>query len=250
MHTIHVGDPLPDTLSSLLVGSPFAYSVAVAPTYFSNGEHIGPAAVSRNAGAAYVEDVWKLTDTVVLNYGLRYEYYSPIEERARRTAGVIDTSTGFGQEFVINPQPAYTARRYDWAPRIQVDWRASRQLHLHAGGGLTTIPPNIWQDNFLTGSTPFVIYPRVTSTAAAPIAYGFQITPSQLPRAYTPSGQDIFLDDKTNRVPANTVMDLDRYERDIAALSPSPSDHALEHQRGEPQLWQCAAGDLDCGCRA
>jgi hypothetical protein len=95
---------------------------------------------------------------------------------------------------------------------------------VHAGGGITTVPPNIWQDNMLTGGTPFVIYPRVTSTSAAPLAYGFQIQPSQLPRVYTTSGQDMFPGDKTTSVAANTVMDVDRYERDIATLLP---DHQI-----------------------
>ena len=57
-HDIHVGDPLPDTLTGLLSGSPFIYTVAVAPSYFSNGEHIGPAAINRNAGAIYAQDSW------------------------------------------------------------------------------------------------------------------------------------------------------------------------------------------------
>ena len=62
-----------------------------------------------------------------------------------------------------------------------------------------SIPPNIWQDNMLTGGTPFVIYPRVSSTARRSLSYGFQITPSQLPRAYTTSGQDMFPGDKPHR---------------------------------------------------
>ncbi len=89
------------------------------------------------------------------------------------------------------------------------------------------IPPNIWQDNFLTGSTPFVIYPRRISSATSPLAYGFQITPSQLPRAYTPHGVDIFASGKTETVAPNTVMDVDRYEKDMAALTASPVISAL-----------------------
>ncbi|MBW4026990.1 MAG: TonB-dependent receptor [Acidobacteria bacterium] len=220
-HTIHAGDPLPDTLSSLLTGSPFAYTVAVAPPYFSNGPHIGPAAITRNAGDLYLQDTWKLSDRFTLDYGLRYERYSAISERAHRTSGVIDTTTSPGQEFVVNPRPAYNSNQYDWGPRVQLDWRANDHLHMHAGGGLTTIPPNIWQDNFLTGSTPFVIYPRLTASRGAGIAYGFQITPSQLPHAYTPGGQDIFPTGDTSAVAPNTVMDINRYERDIASLSPN-----------------------------
>jgi len=47
-HNINVGDPLPDTLSGLLSGSPFAYIVAVAPPGISDGAHIGPAAINRS----------------------------------------------------------------------------------------------------------------------------------------------------------------------------------------------------------
>jgi Carboxypeptidase regulatory-like domain len=221
-HDIHVGDPLPDTLSSLLTGSPFAYTAAVAPPYFSNGPHIGAAAINRNAGAVYAQDTWKFS-AFVLDFGLRYEIYSPVAERARRTAGFfpVNTPTGPGQEFLINPQPAY---KFNWdglGPRIQLDWRTTGNLHVRAGGAITTIPPNLWQDNFLTGSTPFVIYPRLTAAKSAPLPYGFQITPAELPQAYTPSGQVIFPGGNTKSVHANTVMDLERYERDIAALAPS-----------------------------
>ncbi len=41
-HVIHKGDPLPDTLSSFLLGSAFFYTAAVAPPIASSGEHIGP----------------------------------------------------------------------------------------------------------------------------------------------------------------------------------------------------------------
>jgi hypothetical protein len=93
-------------------------------------------------------------------------------------------------------------------------------LHIHAGGGITTIPPNIWQDNFLTGAVPFVIYPRISAAPGAPILYGFQITSAELPTFYTPSGQEVFASGKTNTVAPNTVLDVQRYQKDLAALTP------------------------------
>jgi hypothetical protein len=84
------------------------------------------------------------------------------------------------------------------------------------------IPPNIWQDNFLTGSTPFAVYPRLLSASNAPIQYGFQLTPAQLPKAYTPAGADI-LAGPTKTIAPNTVMDVNRYEQDVAALTAATS---------------------------
>jgi len=218
-HDIHVGDPLPDTLTGLLSGSPFVYTVAIAPSYFSNGEHIGVAAINRNAGAIYAQDTWKMTDSFVLDYGVRWEIYTPIAERVKRTAGFLNT--GDTQQYVVNPQPGYKTNLNGWGPRVQLTWRASQQLQFHAGGAITVIPPNIWQDNFLTGSTPFTVYPRLTAAKGAPVPFGFQIMPSQLPRAYTPAGVDIFAGGNTKDVAPNTVLDIDRYQMDVAALTPS-----------------------------
>ncbi len=216
-HDVQVGDPLPDTLSSLLSGSPFAYTIAIALPGFSTGEHIGPAAVNRTNVSAYAQDTWKVTPRFTLDYGLRWDLYTPLTERAHRTAGFW-TVNGV-QEYVVNPQPGYQTNWHAFEPRVQASVQVTRNLQAHAGGGIMVIPPNLWQDNMLTGSTPFSIYPRVVTTATTPIRYGFSITPDQLPRVYTPSGIDIFAKWKAPEVPANTVMDVDRFQRDLAALT-------------------------------
>src|SRR6202790_2157490 len=94
------GQALPDTLSSLLLGFPYAYTVAVAPPYASNGAHIGPAAINRNDVNAYIEDTWKINPEWTLEYGLRYELYTPISERAHRTSSFLNSfpPAGVGQE--------------------------------------------------------------------------------------------------------------------------------------------------------
>jgi hypothetical protein len=224
-HDIRAGDPLPDTLSGLLTGSPFVYTVAVSPPYFSGGPHIGAAADTRNAFGFFAQDTWKISPRLVLDYGLRYELYMPLTDRARRTSGLAFSSTpdGVAQQFVVNPQPGYRFNKDGLGPRVQVDWLAGYQIHVRAGGAITTIPPNLYQDNQLTGSTPFAIYPRLTSAPAAPIYYGFQITSNELPLAYTPGGANIFANG-TKAVAGNTVMDLERYQLDLAALSP---DHQI-----------------------
>ena len=102
------------------------------------------------------------------------------------------------------------------------------------------IPPNIWQDNMLTGATPIAIYPRVLSASSAPLHYGYQITAAKLPRIYTPGGADIFAGGDPKRVAPNTVMDLDRYEKDISALTPGGMVNTLNlnfMDRGFGNAW-------------
>jgi hypothetical protein len=244
-HNLNPGDPFPDTLSSFLSGSPFFYTVAVAPPYFSNGPHIGPAAISRNNFSLYVEDTWKATPRFTLSYGVRWDLYQPITERAHRTSSFLTVNGA--QEFVINPQPGYQTDWHAFEPRIQLAWQVTNKLSARAGGGITVIQPNLWQDNFLTGSTPFAVYPRLLSASAAPIHYGFQITPAELPNVYTPQGVNIFASGKTNTVAPNTVMDVNRYEQDVAALTPGHgvSDLALagiDRSFGNGTLYTWTAG--------
>jgi hypothetical protein len=231
---INIGDPLPDTLSGFLSGSAFVYTVALASPDFSNGPHIGPAAISRNNFSAFVEDTWKVTGRFTLDYGVRWDLYQPITERARRTSS-FRTVNGT-QEFVINPQPGYQTNWHEFEPRVQATWQAAKNLQAHAGGGITAIPPNIWQDNFLTGSTPFAVYPRAVANSGAPIPYGFQITPAELPQVYTPSGANVFASGNSKAVAPNTVMDVNRYEQDMAALTPGHVVSALNLSGVDPSF--------------
>lgn len=221
-HNVQPGDPLPDTLSSFLLGYPYAYTVAVAPSYASNGAHIGPAAINRDDINAYLQDTWKISPSWTLDYGLRYELYTPIEERAHRTSSFLNPypPAGVPQEYLLNLQPTYRTDWNGWGPRVQIDWQAPFHVRLNVGGGITIIPPNIWQDNYLTGSTPFVVYPRVNATKSGEISYGFQITPGELPPVYTPQGVNILASGDPKKIPPNTVMDVNRYQQDLAALSP------------------------------
>jgi hypothetical protein len=215
-HNVIYGGLMPDTLSSFLTGSPFIYTVAIAPPEVSGGQHMGPAAINRNNFSFYLQDTWKVSSRFTLDYGIRWDLYTPITERAHRTSSFL-TVNGV-QQFVINPQPGYQTDWNAWEPRLQATWQVSKKISAHAGSSIMFIPPNIWQDNFLTGSTPFAVYPRLLSASNAPIPYGFKLTPAQLPKAYTPDGVNI-LAGATKSIAPNTVMDVNRYEQDVAALT-------------------------------
>jgi hypothetical protein len=222
-HDIQPGQPLPDTLTALLLGSAFSYTVAVAPPQFPQGSQIGVAAISRYDMNLYAEDSWKISSRFTLDYGLRYELYSPITERADRTAGLdfLTTASGPEQLYLINPQPHYRWAGNNWGPRVRLTLLAPAGFLIRAGGALTTIPPNIWQDNLLTGAAPYVDYPRLTAAPGAPLLIGTTITPADLPPVYTPAGVNILASGNSKAVPPNTVWDVNRFERELAALSPS-----------------------------
>src|SRR5256884_3911610 len=92
-----------------------------------------------------------------------------------------------------------------WGPRVHVDWNAPHAVHVHMGGAITVIPPNIWQDNLLTGSTPYVVYPRVNAAQNGEISYGFQITPDELPQVYNTAGVNVLASGNPKNVPANKI---------------------------------------------
>jgi hypothetical protein len=222
-HNIAAGQQLPDTLSAFLEGSAFSYTVAVAPPQFPRGDQIGVAAISRYDTNLYAQDTWKISRRLVLDYGLRYELYSPITERAHRTAGLdfIIGASGPEQLYLINPEPPYGWRGNNWGPRVQLSWEAAKDFRIHAGGAMTTIPPNIWQDNLLTGAAPYVDYPRITAAPGAPLPIGTVIAPADLPGVFTPQGVNILASGSSQAVPANTVWDVTRFDQALAALSPS-----------------------------
>lgn len=224
-HNIHVGQQLPDTLTALLLGSAFSYTIAVAPPQSPQGDQIGVAAISRYGVYAYWEDTWKISAPLSVDYGLRYEIYSPIGERAHRTDALrfFNGPQGPEQQYLINPEPRYHWRGNNWGPRVRVNWQPVHDLWLRAGGALATIPPNIWQDNFLTGSAPYVDYPRLTAAPGSPVLVGTRITPQQLPPVYNTSGVNVLASDSSLNVPVNTVWDVDRFEQELAAKTGTPS---------------------------
>ena len=222
LHDIGAGAALPDTLSALLTASAFSFTIGVAPSYFPQGDQIGVAAISRYDSNFFFEDTWKVSDKLSVDLGLRYELYTPITERAHRTSGLqaVAGPRGVTEQYVINPQPGYVFDKNGFGPRLQVTWALEKDFSFHVAGALTTIPPNIFQDNSLTGGTPFVIYPHLTAAPGAPVPFGYTIGPQQIPNIYTPAGVNIFAAGNSKSVPANTVMDVDRFERDLAALTP------------------------------
>jgi len=229
-HDIHAGDQLPDSLTGLLTATPYSYNITAAASITPVGNKFNEAGVRREAYNVYFEDAWKATQKLTVNYGLRYEVNSRIHEATKRTSLPIflgpngqrvpygDTSAT--QQVLINPQPPYDQDWNGWGPRLSVDYALSPRTVLHAGGAITTLIPNLWQDNFLTAAIPFVFAPSIYAQPQEPIAFQDTLVPVNLPTAYNIQGQPIFATGRSEDVPANTVFDYVRFQNDLEALTP------------------------------
>jgi hypothetical protein len=221
-HAIGIGDPLPDSLTGLLTASAFSYNIAVAPPLFPQGTRIGDSGIHRDAYNAYLQDSWKISGRLLLNYGLRYEIESRIRDPNRYTsAPVLNGGAAPGSELLLNPQPPYQLDKNGWGPRVGIEYRLSDKTLLRAGGAITTLLVNLYQDDYLTASAPFVAYPRLTASPGESIPFGQTITPAELPPIYATNGSLIFASGNSRLVPPNTLMDVLRFEQGLAALSPS-----------------------------
>ena len=172
-HDIKENDPLPDSLTGLLTATPYSYSVIIPASVTPVGDKFDEAGVRREAYNFYFQDVWKATPQLTVNYGLRYEVDSRIHEATKRTSGPFfydangkptdywDRSAT--QKILINPQPPYDQDWNGWGPRLGLDYALGKHTVLHAGGSITTLIPNLWQDNFLTASIPYAFAPFITA---------------------------------------------------------------------------------------
>lgn len=229
-HDVKAGDPLPDSLTGLLTATPYLYSVVSAAPFTPVGGRFNEAGVRREAYNFYLQDVWKATTHLTLNYGLRYEVNSRIHEATKRTslpeflgpdgrpAAYWDRSAT--QIYVINPQPPYQQDWKGWGPRVGIDYGIGAHTMLHAGGAITTLIPNLWQDNFLTASIPFVLSPTITATSNLRVPFQNTAVPLALPQPYDVRGQLIYPTGSSTDARPNTVLDLARYQADVAALTP------------------------------
>ena len=229
-HDIQIGDPLPDSLTGLLTATPYSYNITAAASVTPVGDKFDEAGVRREAYNFYFQDAWKATPQLTVNYGLRYEVNSRIHEATKRTSGPFffgpdgkpapygDRSAS--QVVLVNPQPPYDQDWKGWGPRLGADYALGKHTVLHAGGAITTMIPNLWQDNFLTAAIPFVFSPYITALPGVAVPFHDAFVPVNLPTAYTVQGSPIFATGRSQDVPSNTQIDLPRFQTDLDALTP------------------------------
>ena len=241
-HDIQPGDPLPDSLTGLLTATPYSYSIIAAADVTPTGDKFDEAAVRREAYNFYFQDTWKATSRLTLNYGLRYEVNSRIHEAENRTSlpKFVDANGkdvpywdhNAKQIFLYNPQPPYDQDWNGWGPRLSVDYAVTSHTVLHAGGAITTILPNLWQDNFVTGGHSARHQPLRQRAARRSVALSEFSRASDIFRSRIPRRASFCFPTGTPATwPRIQQVDLQRYQDDLTGADAGQPGPVADHDR-------------------
>ena len=84
---------------------------------------------------AYAQDEWKIKPNLTLNYGLRYEYYTPLDEKDNRQI-FFDINTGVLRDPTTKP---FGSSKSNFGPRVALTWSPAPSATGFFGGGNTVL---------------------------------------------------------------------------------------------------------------
>src|SRR5262245_12249164 len=168
-----------------------------APSPFNNGA-TGNRFAKQEYYIGFLQDEWRIKPNLTFNYGLRYEYYSPLRED-KDLQVVFDINKG---TILPSNTTVYKAVKTNFAPRLSVAWSPYQNGTGFFGGGKTVIRGG-FGINYGPGQTEDQIQPiesdRVSSTLSnvtnafpaniATIVANFNANPSN--RNYQPRAYDL-----------------------------------------------------------
>jgi hypothetical protein len=234
-HNILPGQPLPDALTGLLTATPYSYTIASLDKLTASGDKFDEAAVRRESYNFYSQDSWKAT---------------PRLNHLRPALRIQHPHQG-------SPRP------HHWSQTNRPQWPASEFSYSRCHANCVVQPaPSLSRRLERLGSAPFAglcrhcahYHPRwrrnhhrapqslagqlrhrrlpVSFSGPRHCAANFRRSISQhvcalaLPDPYTIQGQLLFAAG-TNAVPPNTAVDLQRYQDDLAAITPGHETQLL-----------------------
>jgi hypothetical protein len=105
------------------------------PSVF-NGGLAGPRQTDQKYYVFFAQDEWKLRQNLTLNYGVRYDYYTPLRELNH---GIVKFNIETG---AIDPNttPLYTSKKDNFQPRVSMTWSANSKTVFRGGFGIFVGP--------------------------------------------------------------------------------------------------------------
>jgi Carboxypeptidase regulatory-like domain len=113
-----------DDLNNFLANTPRQVTVTNTlsqPSPFFNGVTGSRQGVQYFVGG-FFQDQWRAKSNLTFNLGLRYDYFSPLNEAHDRIV-VLNTETG---ELITNGYAGFTTSKRNFAPRIGIAWSPER----------------------------------------------------------------------------------------------------------------------------
>jgi len=131
--TTYTYSNLPSFLANTAQSVQFLGDVS-APSPFNNGA-TGQRYAKQEYYIGYAEDEWKLRPNITLNYGLRYEYYTPLRED-RNLQVLFNITNG-----TLRPptEKAFESSKTNFGPRISMTWSPNQSGDGFFGGGRTVL---------------------------------------------------------------------------------------------------------------
>jgi len=137
------------TTNYTFVGSHELAEVLLGLPFLSwHGRRFSPPLLRDNQYSAFVQDDWKLTDSLTVNAGVRYEYYTPLFSPTNEVsmfdidkAQIVIADQGGESRYIINPD------RNNFAPRVGFAYKVNDKTTLRGGFGMFFTPENAARDD-------------------------------------------------------------------------------------------------------
>src|SRR5882762_7248301 len=109
-----------------------------------------------NAFNAYVQDSWQITRKLSLSYGLRYEYFGPMQSDKKDIANFVGALDGSGTGFVVQDgsHPLFNPGKNHFAPRLGFAYQPTAKGDLVVRGGFGVFYDQINLNPFLDFRPP------------------------------------------------------------------------------------------------
>src|ERR1051325_3694773 len=120
-------------LTNNLQSTQFLGDLSAPSPFFNNST--GQAKAKQQYYITYVQDGWKVRPDLTLNYGLRYEYYTPLREANNRQI-LFDIITGTLRD--SSQDPLHSSKN-NWGPRVALTWSPNSKGTGFFSGGNTVL---------------------------------------------------------------------------------------------------------------
>jgi len=120
-------------LANTLQSTQYLGDVSAPSPFFNNSS--GQPLAQQNYYIGYAQDEWKIKPNLTVNYGLRYEYYTPLREKDNRQI-FFDIVTGALRD--PSGDPLHSSKT-NFGPRVALTWSPNQQGNRFFGGGKTVL---------------------------------------------------------------------------------------------------------------